>query len=424
MPIAHGPILLVGCTPAVLETPEIAATLSAWPDHPPAVRMALADVTADPALLDGAALVWVILDQRTVPGLYDAVVLIQDRQIPSALTRPETAVAPGQEVQEGIVTLPAGADPVLGAAILRTLASQTAILAEFKTDVDMLRRQQAGLVTQIGRMDEELRLAAKLQREFLPPRLPEVPGLAFRVLYRPATYVSGDIYDLIRLDEDHVGLFIADAVGHGVPAALMTVYIKQSLQTKEIGPMFPRNYRIVPPGEALARLNAQLVALQVEGVHTATAFYGVLNCRTLDLRYARAGHPLPLLLQPDGSNRLLESEGALLGVFPEETFEEASTVLNSGERLLLYSDGFETAFASDGTDRRKKKGLASNQYFQEFTDLACGPLGPAMDRLAAKLDRQAGSLNQVDDMTVVCVAVDDADQSPAPNAADAVGVAG
>ncbi|HAU37257.1 MAG TPA: hypothetical protein DCX07_06020, partial [Phycisphaerales bacterium] len=67
-------------------------------------------------------------------------------------------------------------------------------------------------------LGEEMRLAARLQRDFLPRRLPEVGPARFGVLYRPATWVSGDIYDILRLDETHVGFYVADAVGHGMPA--------------------------------------------------------------------------------------------------------------------------------------------------------------------------------------------------------------
>ena len=66
--------------------------------------------------------------------------------------------------------------------------------------------------TQITQIDEEMRLAARLQVDFLPRTLPEVDGVAFNVFFRPASYVSGDIYDVTRLDEDHIGFFVADAL--------------------------------------------------------------------------------------------------------------------------------------------------------------------------------------------------------------------
>jgi hypothetical protein len=81
---------------------------------------------------------------------------------------------------------------------------------------------------------DQLRLASQVQRGFLPGALPELPGLRFDVLFRPVDYVSGDIYDVHRLDEEHVAIAVADASGHGIPAALLTVYIKRALRGKEI----------------------------------------------------------------------------------------------------------------------------------------------------------------------------------------------
>ena len=77
------------------------------------------------------------------------------------------------------------------------------------------------------RLDEELRLAAKLQQDFLPKQLPQVGPIHFHSLFRPAGYVSGDLYDVMRLDEKRVGFFPVDAVGHGMPAALLTMFIKR-----------------------------------------------------------------------------------------------------------------------------------------------------------------------------------------------------
>src|SRR5262245_17773226 len=123
-------------------------------------------------------------------------------------------------------------------------------------EVAVARRSYSGLRGEVDRMHEELHLAARAQREFLPADLPALSGVTVAALWRPAQYVSGDIYDVVRLDEDHLGVFIADAVGHGLSAALMTMVILQSLNLKEIR---GNSWRIVPPGEVLAQLNAQLI---------------------------------------------------------------------------------------------------------------------------------------------------------------------
>src|SRR6202007_1577929 len=101
------------------------------------------------------------------------------------------------------------------------------------------------------RIDQELELARRIQQSFLPQTLPQLPTARFAVHYRPCGRVGGDFYDAFRLDERHVAFYVADAMGHGVPASLLTVFVKRGVRAKEI---HGREYRLVPPGEVLGRL--------------------------------------------------------------------------------------------------------------------------------------------------------------------------
>src|SRR5207237_2111537 len=105
-------------------------------------------------------------------------------------------------------------------------------------------------------IDQELELAQRLQTSFLPQTLPQVPHVRFAVTYRPCGHVGGDFYDVFRLDERHVGFYVADAMGHGVPASLLTIFVKKSVRAKEIS---GQSYRLVPPDEVLAKLNRDLI---------------------------------------------------------------------------------------------------------------------------------------------------------------------
>ena len=123
---------------------------------------------------------------------------------------------------------------------------------------------------------------------------------------------------------------------------------------------------------------------------------------------ARAGHPFPMLLKADGSVKTLEPEGMLLGVFPNNAYELTSCRLDPGDRLVLYSDGFEMAFPqNEENEDPSTRTVANNQYVEEFKDLAVGPIHEAIQRLERKLDQQIGSLNQRDDLTVLCLSVHD-----------------
>lgn len=388
--------------PAVVE-----AALTSWPARlrPQVARATVAQVLAEEHRLDTCAVAWLVVGDGDDEALYDVVALLQDRHLCGLLTREGEPRAAGDVLHDALMIAPAGAPAGIHAAMLRSLWTASGMLRAVKAELQLVQLHHSGVMDQIGKMDEELRLAAQLQREFLPHTLPQVTNLDFHVFFRPAGYVSGDIYDVFKLDEEHVGFYVADAVGHGVPAALMTMFIKRSLPTKEIDATLPGGYRIVSPGEALRRLNSDMALHQNGKVRFATACYGVLNHKTLDLTFARGGHPFPFVLRENGDVEQLQPDGGLLGVFEEEQFEESITRLNPGDRLLFYSDGFELAFREKGECPNDKRKLVSERYTHEFRDLARGPLDDAMRRLTSKIDQGAGSLNQADDLTAIVVGV-------------------
>jgi sigma-B regulation protein RsbU (phosphoserine phosphatase) len=262
-------------------------------------------------------------------------------------------------------------------------------------ELNMLRRRDETLRFLMHRLDEELRLAARIQQDFLPKVLPQVANVHFHTLFRPAGYVSGDLYDVMRLDEHHVGFFICDAVGHGMPAALLTMYIKRALVTKEV---FATGYRLLDPSETLNLLNQALVDQALSQATYATALYGVINTQTLEVAFSKGGHPAPALLCADGRLEFPEAVGALLGIFPDEQFAVTRVQLAPGDRLFVYSDGIEVGFCGED--------IADNQRWQnELYRRRDLPTETLLYELAAELDRQAGSLQPKDDLTVIALEI-------------------
>jgi len=190
--------------------------------------------------------------------------------------------------------------------------------------------------------DEQMRMAARLQHDFLPRRLPEVGPVRFGALYRPADWVSGDLYDVVRLDEMNVGFYVADAVGHGLAAALLTIFIKKAIQAKRIS---GNEYEIIPPNVSLELLNRDICEQSLSSCQFCTAVYCVIDCSTMRLLYSRGGHPEPLLLRGDGSVVSLGGEGGLLGIIPEQTYELLELQLRPGDRLVVFSDGAQEALS-------------------------------------------------------------------------------
>lgn len=278
---------------------------------------------------------------------------------------------------------------------MQQLEVMQAEMDQLRAEVNLLRRRDETLNFSIQRFDEELRLAARLQQEFLPKQLPQVGPIHFHTLFRPAGYVSGDLYDVMRLDEKNVGFYMADAVGHGMPAALLTMFIKNALVTKQIN---EGRYRLLTPSETMCRLNDAMIEQNLSASTFATAIYGTIDTENLTLSFSRGGHPHPMLMRADGSVVALESDGGLLGVFPGEPYEQTSVQLQSGDRLIVYSDGVEVAFCDEQTvdPERWRYELKLRQH------LSCEEL--LLD-FAEHIDNQSGSLAPKDDLTMIIAEV-------------------
>ena len=338
--------------------------------------------------------VWVYAGPAMSRGeLYELLEQLEQHRLPIVLTRSGESYPAGCAFRDGVVIGPPDCPPSQLRLLLATLLCQGQMLRQIKADLHIMRRHQTGLLTQIGQLDEELRLAARIQRQFLPNTLPQIGDVRCDVLFRPAGYVSGDIYDVQRLDEKHIGFYVADAVGHGVPAALLTMFIKQALRGRE---SVPGSYRILPPNEAMARLNTDLICRQSSSTQFVTVCYGTLNVATRELQLARGGHPPPFLLSRSGEIRPLEPEGPLLGVFEDEPFELMRMTLDPGDRLLIYSDGFELAFGEETL-------VSEGRHIEALHAMRQGSLEQALCTLQKTLDAQSGSLHQRDDMTALMV---------------------
>ena len=240
-------------------------------------------------------------------------------------------------------------------------------------------------------LTEQLRLAGLVQQDFLPMRLPSSDQVQWATVFLPAEWVSGDIYDIVRIDEQHIGFYIADVVGHGMPAALLTIFLKQALVMREtVG----NSYRLFSPAEVVKNLNMRMAAQKLSGYQFATCCYCLLNTRTLQLTYARAGHPYPVLLRRGKPPQQLEVRGSLLGIFEQAEYIEQTVQLEAGDKILLYSDGAEP-FIGKFDDRG---GFIFSQEFCQIKDV---PIVEMVDALNARVQNMQLAPAEVDDITIV-----------------------
>ena len=242
-------------------------------------------------------------------------------------------------------------------------------------------------VEALRRQEFELREAATLQREFLPRHLAAGDRFECSVLWRPSKHVSGDIYDVARLDRRHVGVFIADAVGHGMPAAILAMGLlrRLNLATLEGAPM--------RPAEVLGHLNAALLQRSAGATWFATAAYALLDLETGRLRTASAGHPPAVVLREAGECERLNATGGLLGIFEGERYGEHEIELRDGDRLLLHTDGIETVLGTDG---------GPEGYLERLTSMAATRRSRALFAdLISRLESDGGCAADLDDVTLI-----------------------
>jgi serine phosphatase RsbU (regulator of sigma subunit) len=199
-------------------------------------------------------------------------------------------------------------------------------------------RLRAAEARERERIEQELRVARRIQQELLPETLPNLDGWRIATHYGPAREVGGDFYDFLELSNGRLGLVVGDATGHGMPAALVMATTRGMLRAV-VGSS-------ESPGEVLARVNEALVA-DIPPSTFVTCFYGVLDPENGRFRYANAGHNLPCR-RHDGQADELRARGMPLGLMPGMSYEEKEIELEKGESVLFYSDGLVEAHDPKG----------------------------------------------------------------------------
>jgi len=197
-------------------------------------------------------------------------------------------------------------------------------------------RRRAG--AQASREREDARL---IQRALLPSAMPAVPGCEIAARWEPASDFGGDCYDALRLGGGRVGVSIADVCGKGLPAAFLMSNLQASVRAFAAQQSSPRY--------VAAGINRALCGNPALRTF-ATFFYGVIDTTTRTLTFSNAGHNPPILVRADGQVERLSTGGMVLGVMESVAYEQRETRLQSGDRLVLFTDGLNEAENSAGAD--------------------------------------------------------------------------
>ncbi|HKO96759.1 MAG TPA: SpoIIE family protein phosphatase [Pyrinomonadaceae bacterium] len=221
-------------------------------------------------------------------------------------------------------------------SLLKTLQTQIELGRQRRLQTQLDADHQKANET----FEQELADAGEIQKALLPKELPSIKGLEVATAWQPVRTVGGDYFDVFKFDETRTGFCIADVAGKGMPAALLMSNVQavlKSLASATRG-----------PGKLLARVNS-VVCENIVLNRFISCFYGVLDVPKRKLTFANAGHYPPILVRDTGCERLMQG-GPVLGVFPQQDFQQHEVELRSGDALVLYTDGVTEATNADGEE--------------------------------------------------------------------------
>ena len=218
-------------------------------------------------------------------------------------------------------------------AVLQLLTSQVAIIIE---KVELTQH-----AIEKKRIEAQLEIARAVQLELLPDHDPEFANFDISAYIFPTEEVSGDYYDWVKIFDDQIGIVVADAVGKGIPAALLMSFLRACLRSGiQIG---------YAPHIALTNVN-NLLWDSVEEHQFITAIYGILDGTNRTFVFSNAGHNPPILIKPDGEFRFVEYGDTPLGMFYDTHYHQHFIRMEQGQVLVIYTDGITEAANENGEE--------------------------------------------------------------------------
>jgi sigma-B regulation protein RsbU (phosphoserine phosphatase) len=244
-------------------------------------------------------------------------------------------------------------------------------------------------------LDRGMQVAQQIQTSLLPQTLPQTEGARLAAYSLPALNIGGDYYDVIQIDQDHLGIAIADVSGKGIGGAMMMAVCQSVLRARA-----PQERS---PARILSELNRVLSANLAEDMFI-TMLYMVFNTRTRDLTFARAGHERPLLNRPgSASPEAIDAPGIAIGLADTKIFDSAiqdvRIPLAPGDVIVVYTDGVTEAL----NDKKEEWGTAN--LLQTIHDESSADINTLIQSVRTRLARHVGAQQQYDDITLLALEV-------------------
>ncbi|RPH48234.1 MAG: hypothetical protein EHM91_04595 [Planctomycetota bacterium] len=260
-----------------------------------------------------------------------------------------------------------------------------------KLKVDLAHRPAQFLNSKMTVGQNELMIAAEMQFNLFPRRIPQIPGYDLSAWFRPSGDVGGDYYDMVEIDDDHLGLVVADVSTKGIQGMIAMTETRALLRSEAL--------RTTSPSETLARVNRVLFQDFQRGVFV-TMYYAVLDLPQATLTCVSAGHnPMVLWRKTSQTCDLIDPNGIPLGFDPgpvfEKTVRQQKIQLAAGDRFTFYTDGILEAINEKKEEFGRRRLCLKSE---EHPDL---PSEDYLKHLIRDVERHCGHAPQHDDMAVV-----------------------
>jgi serine phosphatase RsbU (regulator of sigma subunit) len=267
------------------------------------------------------------------------------------------------------------------------------IFSEVSEQKEIIERQNVQLAEENRRNQLELEMARKVQLALIPQQLPETPEVEMAMLYEPAELVGGDLLDVIPLEKGRLLVYMADAMGHGVPAALLMSVVRTAFHTSV---RQAERSAALSPGQVLRGVNRTVIELFKSNFVTAVC--ALLDIAADTATFSVAGHP-PVLIRRAASSEIdVIAQGEIpLGIDNETEYADMVVSFSPGDTLLMYTDGVIEA----PDQEHGRYGLESLKAF--FASTGQVSAQETVDRLRESLDHYCSCDTLEDDLAVLAV---------------------
>jgi len=276
--------------------------------------------------------------------------------------------------------------------LLRDLVSKYA-LAEKR-----LRSLNNELIEKDKRIDIDLKAAAEIQKSLLPQKTFFEENLEIAWKFEPCEHMGGDIFNIFKIDAEHLGVYMLDVSGHGVPAAMVTVSVSQFLQQHSV--QLQKNSSIMPPAEVLDALDKEFPFERFNNFFTITYF--IINVKNGDTVYSNAGHPFPIHLHKNESIELLKKGGPTIGLGDFDAiddrkirFKEGQLKLKPGDKLFIYTDGI-VEYQND-----KEELYGDDRFYNSLKTQKAESVTNMIEQCIKSLKEFGNNTNPQDDITLL-----------------------